>query len=261
MYKKMDNYLVRLEKEHKTWKRYLKALGRVRSGNFVSARDGAHTKWYLTCNGKREYIPKRKRELAKRLAEHKYLEARLAANQKEQRAVQLYLKNHCDIKKVDERFLAANSPYRELISDKYSRLTDELVEWQHASFASNSYHHEKKKYHSHSGNFLRSKSELLIDLTLYEYGIPFRYECELMLRDGSVVYPDFTVRRLSDGEVMYYEHFGMMDNPEYFDGFIKKMNQYARNGIYLNQNLFATFETSDAPLSVEDVERVITKFM
>lgn len=259
MYEKMNDYLVRLEAQIAAEQAKLKALGRVKSGNFVSAKDRSHTKWYITHDGKREYIPKEKIELAKLLAEKKFLEEKIKALAQEKKAVNSYLKNHAEYQKVETRFLSKSSPYRELLPDKYSDLSKEIQEWMNEPFPSNPYHLENKKFKSPSGNILRSKSELLIDMELYKSGIPYRYESELLLKDGSVVYPDFTIMK-ADGSLSYYEHFGMMDSSEYFDKFMSKILQYERNGIVPNRNLFMTFETLECPLSIEDIQWVISKF-
>ena len=58
---------------------------------------------------------------------------------------------------------------------------------------------ENKIHVAPSGNMVRSKSEVLIDMQLYTNHIPFRYECELQLGDVTI-YPDFTVASTSLAE-------------------------------------------------------------
>lgn len=74
------------------------------------------------------------------------------------------------------------------------------------------------------------------------------------------IYPDFTVRHPITGERMYWEHFGRMDDPEYREGACKKIKLYCDNGIIPSISLIATFETSDHPLDVERVEKIIKEF-
>lgn len=61
---------------------------------------------------------------------------------------------------------------------------------------------ENKIHVAPSGNMVRSKSEVLIDMQLYTNHIPFRYECELQLGDVTI-YPDFTVRNPRTGKLYY----------------------------------------------------------
>ena len=86
----------------------------------------------------------------------------------------------------------------------------ELAEWQSASYEKNPNHPENLKIQSISGNWVRSKSEALIDMILYVNKIPFRYECGLQL-GSRLMYPDFTIRHPKTGEFYYWEHFGLMD--------------------------------------------------
>lgn len=94
------------------------------------------------------------------------------------------------------------------------------------------------------GNAFRSKSEGLIAQLLKSLGIPYRYEQELCLKDGVVFAPDFTIIDPYSHKEVYIEHFGMIDDPEYAINCIQRILEYEKNGIYLNINLFCTFETA-----------------
>ncbi len=107
---------------------------------------------------------------------------------------------------------------------------------------------EKRTEMTCAGISVRSKSESMIVVVLFENGIPFIYESLLYL-DGSVCFPDFTIRDITSGQVFYYEHFGMMDNPEYCHAAFKKLEVYANHGIIPGFNLITTFETKDHKLS------------
>lgn len=57
---------------------------------------------------------------------------------------------------------------------------------------------------------------------LYIKKIPFRYECALYL-NGVLVFPDFTIRHPKTGEVYYWEHFGLIDQPSYVKRTMEKI--------------------------------------
>ena len=109
------------------------------------------------------------------------------------------------------------------------------------------------------GKMLRSKSEAIIDRMLYKNGILFRYEEKLILK-GITIYPDFVIRHPKTGEYYYWEHFGMMDEEEYRNHACEKIKLYCDNGIIPSINLIATYETKDHPLSIEQVEKIITEY-
>ena len=117
-------------------------------------------------------------------------------------------------------------------------------------------HPEHLIHKSSSGNLVRSKSESIIDMLLYINKIPFRYECALSL--GNItLYPDFTIRHPQTKEFYYWEHFGMMDNTIYTQNTFTKLQLYISHGIFPGTNLITTFETSNNPLDIQTVERII----
>ena len=103
---------------------------------------------------------------------------------------------------------------------------------------------------------MRSKSESLIAMNLYIQKVPYRYECELKL--GSItLYPDFTLRHPSTGKIFYWEHFGIMDTPEYQKNAVDKVSLYMRHGIYPQDRLIITYETKEHPLDTNHIQQLI----
>ena len=110
---------------------------------------------------------------------------------------------------------------------------------------------------------VRSKNEMLIAEGIYASGLEFRYEKRLELvtenPDGyntEPLYPDFTIK-LSDGTLIYWEHLGMMDRPDYQRNNFEKMKKYLSNGIYPPKNLILTFDGDDMPFDNSATWRVI----
>ncbi len=149
--------------------------------------------------------------------------------------------------------------YQELLSPYFRPVSQELVEWKSASFQSNPYKTEQLSIRASSGSMVRSKSEAMIDMALHTHKIPFRYECILILGD-SVFYPDFTIRHPLTGELFYWEHFGLMDDPEYRQNAGKKMNQYISHGLIPGIHLITTYETAERPLGPAEIEEIISKY-
>ena len=119
---------------------------------------------------------------------------------------------------------------------------------------------ENKIHVAPSGNMVRSKSEVLIDMQLYTNHIPFRYECELQLGDVTI-YPDFTVRNPRTGKLYYWEHFGIMDDSNYANNVALKLNTYISNHIIPTIDLITTFETRDHPLTIDTINQVIKEYL
>lgn len=64
-----------------------------------------------------------------------------------------------------------------------------------------------------SGDYVRSKSEVIIANILYQGGIPFSYELPLTTPDGAYFLPDFTINW--KGKTYYWEHLGLLDHEDY----------------------------------------------
>ena len=116
---------------------------------------------------------------------------------------------------------------------------------------------EQLNHKTSSGNRVRSKSEAMIDMFLHTNRIPFRYECALELGEITI-YPDFTIRHPETGEVYYWEHFGLMDDPDYRKKAISKIQLYTAHGIIPSINLITTFETKEHPLNSELIQSIIS---
>lgn len=108
---------------------------------------------------------------------------------------------------------------------------------------------------------VRSKSELTIANSLFKYGIPYRYECPLTLQNGYIIHPDFTVLNVRKRQVFYWEHRGMMDDPDYATHTVFRMKSYMNEGIILGKNLIITEETSANPLGTNEIETIIKTFL
>ena len=111
------------------------------------------------------------------------------------------------------------------------------------------------------GEHVRSKSEEIIANTLNRLNIPYKYECPLLFDNGDIRYPDFTILDVKRRKEYYYEHFGMMDDPQYFVSFVNKIKLYETNGILPGKNLIMTFETLYFPINTQYIEHTIMSYI
>ena len=226
-------------------------------GKIICKRNEKRYKWYHSKNGKLIYIPKKNKKLAEQLAAKKYLMHLHEECTQELNAINYYIRHHKG--KKTEEMLTEMSEYQKLLMPYFKTLSEELDEWQKSPYDQCMKYPEQRKHKTAIGNKVRSKSELLIDLTLYKHKIPFRYECALQLGD-EVFYPDFTIRHPQTGEVYYWEHFGKMDHERYAKNTGSKLQFYIAHGIIPGVNLITTFETKEKPLGIETVENLIYEY-
>ena len=231
-----------------------KQIKQLPKGKLICARNGQYYKWYRRIDQKTVYLPKAETEMAKQLARKKYLEHLLEDMKKEKYVIQFYLKHYPHIPKSNE--LLKNKEIRNLIEDYFQPISEQAELWCKEEYEKNTLYPEHLIHLSSSGNFVRSKSECMIDTLLFVNKIPFRYECALQLGEAKV-YPDFTIQHPKTGEIYYWEHFGMIDDPAYYQKMVAKMRTYITHGICPSVQLIMTYETQACPLSMEMIEKTI----
>lgn len=64
-----------------------------------------------------------------------------------------------------------------------------------------------------------------------------------------------------DEYIKVWEHLGMMDDPNYVDMAIKKINTYEQNDILLGKNLILTYETKKNPLNSKTIKLIIQHYL
>lgn len=83
----------------------------------------------------------------------------------------------------------------------------------------------------------------------------------MMLANGKVIYPDFTILNVKERKVMYWEHRGMMDDKEYAKNSVARIKLYMKNGYFPGNDLIITEETSITPLGTDEIEAVIKNIL
>ncbi len=79
---------------------------------------------------------------------------------------------------------------------------------------------------------MSSKSEVIIADLLYSKGVTeYVYEGKLVAPDGTFRYPDFTIEDAATGQRVYWEHLGMMHDPDYRGRWEKKLEWYESQDI------------------------------
>ncbi len=112
------------------------------------------------------------------------------------------------------------------------------------------------------GEYVRSVAEYNIANSLLEAGIPYKYEFPYRAVDGHYLHPDFTVINRNTGEIFIWEHFGMMDKPDYVkNSFLYKINLYADDDIFIGKGLIATFAGFNQDLKQEMIDAMIKKYL
>lgn len=121
--------------------------------------------------------------------------------------------------------------------------------------AGGGFYEDRLVHRTARGELVRSKSEVIIANALYYHHLEYVYEPELIL-EGIVKRPDFKVVDDDTGEVWYWEHCGLMDDPRYKKRWNDKKAFYLKHGIEEGKNLIVTFDENGA-LDSQKVEQII----
>ncbi len=111
-------------------------------------------------------------------------------------------------------------------------------------------------HRTEKGHLVRSKSELVIANMLYQMEMEYEYErvCEGVTEPGRLR-PDFSFVT-PDGELIIWEHLGMLDRPDYRRGWDWKRSWYERNGFIEGETLFTSTEGTDQGLDSNELRAV-----
>ena len=132
-------------------------------------------------------------------------------------------------------------------------------EWAAASYVSNPAKIENPS-ETNGGRIVRSKSEAIIGSVAEDVPLIHRYEQRIEI-NGEVFYPDFIFLMPLTRKLIYYEHFGKMDDLEYVKKTTHKLEVYPHYGLYLGYNFFASFETRNSSFSYPGAKEIINRML
>ena len=195
--------------------------------------------------------------LVRQLAQKEYLESTLRLALMEQKLLEKIIGRYPT--SLAEDLYGSYSDERKALINPIVLPDDEYVQtWLNKPYRHKEISNDIPVYLTIKGERVRSKSEQIIADHLTAKGIPYKYEFPLNFGDF-VLHPDFTILRLSDRKVIYYEHLGRMDDPGYAEDNVRKLTVYSLNGLILGDNLFTTLETRKQPLDVRVLDNLIEK--
>jgi len=114
-------------------------------------------------------------------------------------------------------------------------------------------HPERLIHRTRKGDLVRSKSEVIIANILIDLGISYDYEKPLHSNSEPKDFrlPDFTIKY--EGEEFYWEHLGMIEDPEYKKEWKRKKKWYEENH-YIDK-LIISKDKPDGGIDSKEIER------
>ncbi len=214
------------------------------------------------------YMPRSQEKLARSLIQNDYDKRTIPAIEAEIKELKDFIKAY--------KIKCSDTVYQKLASTRQEVVTPLTLndEQYAAAWLKVEYRHKKipedvPQLFTDNNEQVRSKSEVIIANALKVAGVPYRYEFPLLVdrnaadadTDFCQLHPDFYCLNLRTRQEFAWEHFGMMDDPEYAAHAAEKLELYAENGFFPGKNLIITMETSAKPLSSKLLKSVIQTYL
>lgn len=257
LFKEREEYLLQLKREKE------KALVNAPEGLLRICSSRKRAQYYHRSSPKDfngTYIKEKDIEFARGLAQKDYDKRILKAIENELESMKRYLASYpkTNIEQVYERL---HKKRQDLIIP--IRETDEefIRKWKAVEYEGKGFAEDAPQFYTSKGERVRSKSEWIIAELLDKEGIPYRYEYPIYLKGLGKIYPDFTLLNIRKRKEIYMEHFGMMDNPDYADKAVSKIQMYEQNGIFPGEDILITYETGKNAINQKILMKIIQKYL
>lgn len=202
------------------------------------------------------FIKKENVMLAHSLAQGAYDKKLLSIAQNNLAQILQFLDNyHPDA--LEKAYNRLNPQRKKIVTPRVISEEEFVQEWSSVTFQGKDFEKGVAEIYTNKGERVRSKSEKIIADMLLSNGVPYRYEYPILLRGLGTVYPDFTVLNIKTRKEMYWEHLGMMDNADYCEKALHKIDAYIKNDILSGDRLIITHETLRQPLKTVSIEKMI----
>lgn len=218
------------------------------------------SKKYVRC-----YIERDNEVLAMELAQKGYCAKIKPLLEKEIRALEQFDSRYKD-GEIEEFYDNLPETRKNFVRPVWMSKKDLHKIWENEQVEPYKKYEEGLKFETERGEMVRSKSEVIIANLLYskrnylsyKYERPLEVNCE---GRNVTIHPDFTILNIETGKVVYWEHAGCMDNDDYVNDFIQKINTYISNQILPGRDLIITYETLDCPLNINTIKVLINSLI
>lgn len=182
----------------------------------------------------RRYIKKCEIQLAKDLAQGTYEDnLRRLVNKRVTQLSEIY--NDFGDDEVDDLYDNLCDARKELIVPMVPTLRDKLDEWKSKEFLGLGFRDDDYMVFTDKKERVRSKSEKIMANIFIKFGLEYKYECPFVTKSGKKFHPDFTFYNARLNREIYWEHFGKMDDPDYANSTIKKIEEYSNSGVVIGK--------------------------
>ena len=230
-------------------------------GRLVIHRGENRLRYYVNDRNGRHYLKRTDEKTIRNLAQKSYWENVARVSKLEWAALnKLEESPALQAERPEELYYKLDSERKAMVTPIHWNDEDYVKRWCSKTFPENTGHEIPDSFISSNGVWTRSKSELIIANALEEAAVPYYYEPFLELGDRDF-HPDFLALNIRTRREYYWEHFGRMDEENYANQTVWKLNWYEAHNIQPGQNLICTYETRRHPLNSAQVYRLIDEIL
>lgn len=207
-------------------------------------------------NKKIRYAKTKEIDLVRRIIQKEYdvkvLKKLLYLRNKLQRFLKEY--DIDEIKGIYDRFCKEK---QNIINPIVMTEEEYITAWKESNPGNQNSFPEERVYQTNAGEMVRSKSEKILADLFLRYQIPYQYEPKLLFADGQSVCPDFVLLNVRKRKTIYWEHLGLVSNPDYATKSLNKLMLYEKNGYRIGNNLILSMESEKISLGIKVIEEKI----
>lgn len=230
-------------------------------GRLTTGTSNGTIQYFFVDGNKKEYIKSNRRNVAAKLAQKEYENKLICVIKDRIKVIDKLIDKLENSTTLDDCYYNMTRGKQLLIEPAYISDEEYAKIWKSEIYKTKGIDTNIGEIITNNGERVRSKSEKIIADTLERRGIPYKYEYPLKLKSGFIIYPDFLILNKRTRKEYYLEHLGMIDDTDYVKNAFRRIEEMQRQGIIIGKKLLITAETSDEPLDIRILNKLIGEFL
>jgi len=214
--------------------------------------------YYNRVNGERVYLGCEKDGEIAKMKSHMLLSELLKRIEHNEKLIRRFLTKYQEIQPEIVR-QSLGKVYQDAEVDPVEDESMAKDDWGYQPYQRNTKYSEGLVHRTLKGDYVRSKSEVVIANTLHMMGLQYRSE-ELTKVGNHVFAPDFKIKIPETGKIKLLEHFGMMHDEEYREKALWKISTYIENGYRPYEDILFTFDDVYGNIDAKNLNILIMNF-
>lgn len=234
-------------------KEYQQQLKTLPEGRLTLSRIGNGIYYSEVEKGRKTYLGTGSHARVKALQQRRFMEKTIQHIDKNLKVMHTYIQEY---EPIDHATILQELPKAYIGEAEWSMNGDS---WESEPYDKNERYPEGLIHQTLKGEMVRSKSEALLANLLYNKGIPYRYEENLVFPEGTVA-PDFKIAVRSEGRFKLLEHCGLIGSEKYARSFTWKLQVYIRNGYMPWKDVFFTFDDFNGSIDTRAISQMMDSY-